>query len=208
MATTEKKNSAHTKEKPVEKQSGVTSQLLLGLLFGLIFGFLLQKGGVAKYHVLIGVLLLKDFTVVKVMLSAIVVGTVGLRILRARAREGAYQADSPRSKYHRWTYLRSRFWSHRLLPRNRCSRARTRKLRCHRGCARADCGIIPLRRDVRMARPNRDESWRLGRGDAARIDSRESKSLCASLGASSDAVPDIDQLLWGSLVRLFPGPLV
>ena len=53
-------------------------QLALGLLFGLAFGFLLQKGGVAKYHVLIGVLLLEDFTVIKVMLSAIVVGMLGV----------------------------------------------------------------------------------------------------------------------------------
>ncbi|MEO2090618.1 MAG: YeeE/YedE thiosulfate transporter family protein [Gemmataceae bacterium] len=53
-------------------------QLALGLLFGIAFGFLLQKGGVAKYHVLIGVLLLEDFTVVKVMGSAVVVGMVGV----------------------------------------------------------------------------------------------------------------------------------
>ncbi len=53
-------------------------QLALGFLFGLAFGFLLQKGGVAKYHVLIGVLLLEDFTVIKVMLSAVVVGMVGV----------------------------------------------------------------------------------------------------------------------------------
>lgn len=53
-------------------------QLLLGALFGVIFGFLLQKGGVAKYHVLLGVLLLEDFTVVKVMLTAIVVGSIGV----------------------------------------------------------------------------------------------------------------------------------
>ena len=53
-------------------------QLVLGALFGVIFGFLLQRGGVAKYNVLLGVLLLEDFTVVKVMLTAIVVGTVGI----------------------------------------------------------------------------------------------------------------------------------
>ena len=45
-----------------------TRQLLWGLLFGIIFEFLLHKGGVAKYHVLIGVLLLRDLTVIKVML--------------------------------------------------------------------------------------------------------------------------------------------
>jgi uncharacterized protein len=50
-------------------------------LFGIIFGFLLQKAGVAKYHVLIGQLLLEDFTVLKVMLSAIFTAMIGLRIL-------------------------------------------------------------------------------------------------------------------------------
>ena len=58
-------------------------QLALGLLFGVVFGFLLQKGGVAKYHVLLGVLLLEDFTVIKVMLSAIVVGMLGVFTLHA-----------------------------------------------------------------------------------------------------------------------------
>lgn len=57
-------------------------QLLWGLLFGIIFGFLLQKGGVAKYHVLIGVLLLRDFTVIKVMVSAILVGMIGIFALQ------------------------------------------------------------------------------------------------------------------------------
>lgn len=55
----------------------------LALLFGLIFGFLLQKGGVAKYHILMGVLLFQDFTVIKVMLSAIIVGMFGVFALRA-----------------------------------------------------------------------------------------------------------------------------
>ncbi len=53
-------------------------QCILGLVFGIAFGFLLQKGGVAKYHILMGVLLLEDFTVAKVMISAIVVGMVGV----------------------------------------------------------------------------------------------------------------------------------
>lgn len=59
-----------------------TVQLLLGLVFGIAFGFLLQKGGVAKYHVLVGVLLLRDFTVIKVMLTAILVGMIGIFALR------------------------------------------------------------------------------------------------------------------------------
>jgi hypothetical protein len=59
------------------------AQLALGLLFGVIFGFLLQKGGVGKYEVLIGVLLLQDFTVVKVMMSAVIVGMIGIHALHA-----------------------------------------------------------------------------------------------------------------------------
>ncbi|MCA9156692.1 MAG: YeeE/YedE family protein [Planctomycetales bacterium] len=55
--------------------------LIQGLVFGVIFGFLLQKGGVAKYHVLVGQLLLVDYTVVKVMLSAVIVGALGIHFL-------------------------------------------------------------------------------------------------------------------------------
>lgn len=56
-------------------------RLMAGVLFGLAFGVLLQKGGVAQFHVLIGLLLLQDFTVAKVMLTAIVVGMVGVLTL-------------------------------------------------------------------------------------------------------------------------------
>lgn len=61
-------------------------RILGALLFGLAFGFLLQKGGVGKYHILIGQLLLQDFTVVKVMLTAIVVGMVGIFTLHRFAQ--------------------------------------------------------------------------------------------------------------------------
>jgi F0F1-type ATP synthase assembly protein I len=53
-------------------------RLMAGVLFGLAFGFLLQKGGVGKFNVLVGQLLLQDFTVAKVMLTAIVVGMLGV----------------------------------------------------------------------------------------------------------------------------------
>jgi hypothetical protein len=59
-----------------------TPKLIAGAIFGLVFGFLLQKGGVGKYNVLIGQLLLQDWTVVKVMLSAIVVGMLGISTLQ------------------------------------------------------------------------------------------------------------------------------
>ena len=66
-----------------KKESPKTKNLLLAVLFGLIFGFLLQKGGAAKYNVLMGILLLEDFSVVKLMLSAIVVGMLGVFTLVA-----------------------------------------------------------------------------------------------------------------------------
>ena len=58
-------------------------QLVLGFIFGIVFGFLLQKGGVAKYEVLTGQFLLTDFTVLKVMLTAVVVGMVGIFSMHA-----------------------------------------------------------------------------------------------------------------------------
>lgn len=57
-------------------------KLAAGLFFGMIFGFLLQKGGVAKFDILVGVLLLENLIVVKVMLAAIIVGMVGSELLR------------------------------------------------------------------------------------------------------------------------------
>jgi len=58
-------------------------QLSLGLILGILFGFLLQKSGVTEYSVIIGQLRLVDFTVVKVMLSAVVVGMLGINILKS-----------------------------------------------------------------------------------------------------------------------------
>ena len=58
-------------------------QLVLGLVMGIVFGFLLHKGGVTNYDVIIGQLLLKDFTVVKIMLSAVITGTLGVHLLRS-----------------------------------------------------------------------------------------------------------------------------
>jgi hypothetical protein len=57
-------------------------QLAIGLGAGIVFGFFLQKGGVTRYDVIIGQLLLTDFTVIKVMLSAVVTGMIGVHLLR------------------------------------------------------------------------------------------------------------------------------
>jgi uncharacterized protein len=56
-------------------------QTLQAVVFGLTFGFLLQRGGLGYYDVLENQLLLQDFTVVKVMLTAILVGMIGVHLL-------------------------------------------------------------------------------------------------------------------------------
>ena len=58
-------------------------KLLLGLATGVVFGVLLQKGRVAKFPVIVGQFLLKDWTVVKIMGTAVVVGSVGVFALVA-----------------------------------------------------------------------------------------------------------------------------
>mgnify|MGYP004136876501 CR=1 FL=1 len=52
--------------------------IVAGLLTGVVFGVLLQKAHVTRYEVIVGQFLFKDFTVLKVMLTAIVVGAVGV----------------------------------------------------------------------------------------------------------------------------------
>lgn len=58
-------------------------RLALGFITGLLFGVLLQKGRVAKFQVILGQLLLKDWTVLKIMLTAILVGAIGVYALTA-----------------------------------------------------------------------------------------------------------------------------
>ncbi|MFA5237004.1 MAG: YeeE/YedE thiosulfate transporter family protein [Methanoregula sp.] len=57
------------------------AQIALGLGIGTAFGFLLQKGGVTDYNVIIGQLLLENFVVVKLMLSAVIVAMIGVHLL-------------------------------------------------------------------------------------------------------------------------------
>ncbi len=54
---------------------------ILGLITGVLFGFLLQKGGVLRFEKQVGAMLLKDMTILKFMLSAILVGMVGIQLL-------------------------------------------------------------------------------------------------------------------------------
>ncbi len=63
--------------------------LALAALSGICFGFLLQKGGVARFDILIGALLLEDFVVAKIILSAI---TVGMLVFHFLERSGLVEA--------------------------------------------------------------------------------------------------------------------
>ncbi len=56
-------------------------QLLLGLAVGICFGFLLQRAGVTRYERLLGQLLFQDWTVGKVLLTAVLTGMIGSHLL-------------------------------------------------------------------------------------------------------------------------------
>jgi prolipoprotein diacylglyceryltransferase len=75
-----------------------TARLVLGLATGIAFGFILQKGQALKFHKIIDALRLKDFTIWKLMFTAIGAAIWFLdRIDRgARKKEQASQlAPSP-----------------------------------------------------------------------------------------------------------------
>ena len=53
----------------------------LGLITGVLFGFLLEKGRVLRFDKQVGAMLLQDMTIFKFMLSAILLGMVGILLL-------------------------------------------------------------------------------------------------------------------------------
>ena len=57
------------------------NEQVLGLVTGCFFGFLLQKGGVLRFDRQVGALLFRDMTLVKFMVSAMLVGSVGFQLL-------------------------------------------------------------------------------------------------------------------------------
>lgn len=59
-------------------------QLVLGFVMGIFFGFFLYISGVTHYNVIIGQLLLTDFTVLKVMMTAVLVGMPGIYLMKSR----------------------------------------------------------------------------------------------------------------------------
>lgn len=68
-------------------------QVVLGLLTGICFGFLLQKGGATDYGVIEGQLLLTNFTVLKLMLSAVIVGMVLFAVLKHYGYANSHAAE-------------------------------------------------------------------------------------------------------------------
>ena len=63
----------------------ITGNAAMGLavVLGAVFGFLLHRGRVTYYNVIVNQFRLRDFTVMKVMLTAILVGGVGVLALHA-----------------------------------------------------------------------------------------------------------------------------
>ncbi|MBU1404617.1 MAG: YeeE/YedE family protein [Proteobacteria bacterium] len=57
------------------------NQLLAGLITGVLFGFLLQKGRVLRYDKQLAALRLQDMTIIKFMLSSVLVGMIGVYLL-------------------------------------------------------------------------------------------------------------------------------
>lgn len=80
MKESEREISAKTNE---TKEKDDKRPLYVGLGFGIIFGFLLHKGGATKYDVIVGQLLLIDFTVLKIMLSAVASGMIGIYAMKS-----------------------------------------------------------------------------------------------------------------------------
>lgn len=56
--------------------------LFYGVITGIIFGFLLQKAQVLRYDKQVGALRLLDMTILKFMLSAIVVASIGIYLFK------------------------------------------------------------------------------------------------------------------------------
>lgn len=56
-------------------------KLVLGLAIGMAFGAILQMGGASSYRKIMGALLLKDMSIIKLILTGIAVATVGVYTL-------------------------------------------------------------------------------------------------------------------------------
>ena len=66
------------------------SALFAAVLLGAVFGVLLHRGGVACHAVIVNQFRFRDFTVLKIMLTAIVVGGVGVLALNTAGLANAH----------------------------------------------------------------------------------------------------------------------
>lgn len=57
-------------------------ELIYGLVTGILFGFIMQKAEVVRYDKQLGAMRLIDFTIVKFMLSTIIVAMIGIYLLK------------------------------------------------------------------------------------------------------------------------------
>src|SRR5690606_16743778 len=67
-----------------------SAALVLAVLFGAAFGALLHRGRVADYNTIVNQFRMRDFTVLKVMGTAIVVGGIGVLALQQGGLAGAH----------------------------------------------------------------------------------------------------------------------
>ena len=56
-------------------------KIIIGLITGFAFGLILQRTGITKYPRVTGLLLLKDFKILKFMLTAVTISLVGFTIM-------------------------------------------------------------------------------------------------------------------------------
>lgn len=57
-------------------------ELIYGLITGILFGFLMQKSQMVRYDKQVGAMRLIDFTILKFMLSAIIVAMIGIYLFK------------------------------------------------------------------------------------------------------------------------------
>ncbi|OAG28362.1 YeeE/YedE thiosulfate transporter family protein [Thermodesulfatator autotrophicus] len=56
-------------------------ELIMGLIAGIIWGYIFQRTRIIRFDKQVGLLLLEDFTVLKYLLSAVMVGSLGVNLL-------------------------------------------------------------------------------------------------------------------------------
>ena len=58
------------------------AKIIIGLLLGFTFGLILQRTGITKYPRVTGLLLLKDFKILKFMLTAVIFSMIGFQVMK------------------------------------------------------------------------------------------------------------------------------